>query len=684
MTKMKIGGKLVIGIILLTLVIKTSSTTTALSLEDQIVNPLALDYNVHVPISITDDNDFISYGFTGTGEEETPYLIEGYNITTTGEKGIYITDTTKYFAIRDCYVNTDMRCIHIYGVAEGTALLINNICTKSGGGISLYASSGATIINNTCSNKGIYLRYSSGCTLTNNTCSNSYYGISLENSSNATLTNNTCSNNNYGISLRHSSGSTLTNNTCTNNNYGIYLEYSSGSTLTNNTCTNNSYGIYLWYSYSSTLINNTCNNNGICGFYLWDSSGSILINNTCYNNGFFINEDSVADYLNYTFENNWVNDKELGFYTNLEKLSLLEPLYGQLILINCTEMEVCNQELSNKATLGMRLYSCNNATLTNNTCSNNYYGISLENSSNATLTNNTCSNNWYGISLRYSSNATLTNNTCSNNNYGIYLEYSSGSTLTNNTCTNNGVGIYQGYSDSSTLANNTCSNNNNGISLENSSNATLTNNTCSNNWYGISLRYSSNATLTNNTCSNNYHGIYLRHSSGSTLTNNTCTNNYHGIYLEYSYSSTLANNTCSNNWYGISLRYSDSCLLTYNLLQENEEYGIYLGPHSDSNIIHHNYFIDNNLGGISQASDWGNNNIWYDTTTNEGNYWSDWSGTGGYPIDGSGIFGDPYPLDEEGNPPIISEFQQKYTFTAVLFLCLVIVPILFKKKRKHN
>ena len=404
---MKLGGKIVIGIILLTLVIKTSSTTTALSSEDQIVNPLTLDYNVHVPISITDDNDFISYGFTGTGEKETPYLIEGYNITTTGEKGIFITGTTKYFAIRDCYVNTNMRCIDIYGVAEGTALLINNICTKSGGGseggISLYASSGAILTNNTCANNG--------------------RGISLGYSSGALLTNNTCNNNGDGIYLENSSNSTLINNTCNNNGDGIYLGYSSGALLTNNTCSNNSRGIYLTKFSNASITNNTFYN---CGL-------------VCYNI-----DMTVEVYLNYTVENNWVNGKKLGFYINLDKAILSEPIYGQLFLINCTETIVSNQVISN-ASVGLSLFFCEKTNLINNTCNKNIFqGMNIWHCTETILDNNTCNNNGDGIELTLSYDAILTNNIFTNNGIGIWLPYIlDTSIITDNLFKENGAyGIY--------------------------------------------------------------------------------------------------------------------------------------------------------------------------------------------------------------------------------------------------
>ncbi|MCG3224152.1 MAG: right-handed parallel beta-helix repeat-containing protein [Candidatus Heimdallarchaeota archaeon] len=118
----------------------------------------------------------------------------------------------------------------------------------------------------------------------------------------------------------------------------------------------------------------------------------------------------------------------------------------------------------------------------------------------------------------------------------------------------------------------------------------------------------------------------------------------------------VINNICNNNNIGISLDNSDFCILSYNLLQENENYGVHLFSNSDNNIIHHNTFVDNNLGGTSQAFNYGSANTWYDVETLEGNWWSDWSGTGSYSIDGPSGSIDPYPLNEsviDNDSPLI-------------------------------
>ncbi len=127
---------------------------------------------------------------------------------------------------------------------------------------------------------------------------------------------------------------------------------------------------------------------------------------------------------------------------------------------------------------------------------------------------------------------------------------------------------------------------------------------------------------------------------------------------------------------------SNFCVLSYNLLQENEGYGVYLLLWSDSNIIHHNTFIDNNLGGSSQAYDDCTDNYWYDTATLGGNFWSDWLEIGSYPIDGSASSVDLYPLDE---PTIYStdENQLDFAFTLlILVFPLLLTRIILKKTKK--
>ena len=564
MKKKLLLGIFVIGIVLCFSLIKTQAITTLLILEDQSIessiislspgSPKLLDLSLvpHEPITIINDGNFSDYGFQGTGEEANPYIIEGFNITTNEDYGIYITKTTKYFDISDCYIDASSGGIYIYDVALRTA----------------------TILNNTCNN-----------------------------------------NNAYGILVEHSYQAILANNTCNNNDHGIELSFSGSSTVANNTCNSNDYGIYLWDSGSSTVTNNTCNNNNY-GIQLWASGNSTVANNTLTNCGLYIRENSINAYLSDTVKNNWVNGKKLGFYTKLDSTIIDEPIYGQLILVNCTNVIVRDQ-IFNNATTGLFLYSCTYSVMINNTCSNNRNGIELSFSGSSTVANNTCNNNFCGIDL-------------------------------------------WGFASS-----------------------TVANNTCNNNLYGIDISSSSNSVFTDNTCSNNMYGIVLSHSVSSSVANNTCNSNFCGIGLSHSVSSSVANNTCNSNLYGIRITYKSSfCLVTYNLLQENEEYGIRLGSTSDNIIIHHNVFVDNNLEGTSQAFDDGANNVWYDTSINEGNYWSNLGMNSTYEIDGSAGSVDFYPFDEKGNPPAVAEFMNRLNVLILIYvLGLAIIPVSITRKR---
>ncbi len=299
-----------------------------------------------------------------------------------------------------------------------------------------------------------------------------------------------------------------------------------------------------------------------------------------------------------------------------------------------------------------------------NTCSyNDLSAIRIESSSNSTVANNTCSNNnGYGISL-FSSYSTVFNNTCSNNNnHGMKLDGAFKSTVFNNTCSNNG------YS---------------GILLRSSSSSNVTNNIClNNNVNGIVLAYSDSSIVINNTCNNNDCGIDSSNTENSIIINNMCNNNkWEGIDLSFSDNIKVTNNTCNNNSYGIRLIYSTFCVVTYNLLQENDGYGVYLSTDSDNNLFHHNTFVENTLaiGDKPQAYDNSTNNFWYDSATQEGNYWSDWSGTGSYSIDGDADSVDLYPLDEPTVEYSVDSTTDENPFNFTFTLIIVIIPLLLMK-----
>ncbi len=261
-----------------------------------------------------------------------------------------------------------------------------------------------------------------------------------------------------------------------------------------------------------------------------------------------------------------------------------------------------------------------------------HYAITITNVApgTATITNTTG-----GIFLQDASNSTVTHNFCNQQGRnGIDLQNSPNSTVAGNICSQNGVGgIYRYNSGSSSLINNNFNHNGDcGVWLDG---------------------FSTHCLLVNNTCNGNYRGLEIKSSGHTRILNNTCNDNSQsGIWLwEGSSFSTIANNTCRKNRYGIQLTRegawdpSTDCLVKWNFLQENIEYGVHLPSGSANHVLHHNSFLNNGGGASSsQAFDAGSNNQWYDSSVNEGNYWSDYSGTGAYLIDGSASATDPFPF----------------------------------------
>jgi len=113
---------------------------------------------------------------------------------------------------------------------------------------------------------------------------------------------------------------------------------------------------------------------------------------------------------------------------------------GQIILANCTNVKIENQNVSNGSE-GIEIGFSSHCSITNTTASNNVHGIHLSSSTNCSIANTTASNNWDGVMLVYSNNCSIINTTVSNNRYGIRL-YDSNNNLIYNNYFNNPINAY--------------------------------------------------------------------------------------------------------------------------------------------------------------------------------------------------------------------------------------------------
>jgi nitrous oxidase accessory protein len=330
------------------------------------------------------------------------------------------------------------------------------------------------------------------------------------------------------------------------------------------------------------------------------------------------------------------------------------PIAG--ILVYSHNNSVTNNTVSDNR-FGIYLFSACNNTLAGNIASNNDGGIHLDAACNNTLMDNTALNNSGGIYLMYANNNILTDNTANGNVFeGISLFSSNNNMLTGNTANeNDDCGIHLSLANNNTLTGNTANENGDcGIKLFPANNNSLTDNTANlNNDVGIYLKPSSNNNiLTSNNASNNHnYGIVLEDSSNNTLTSNTASSHhYQGIHLySSSNNNVLTNNTANTNNIGMFIQSSNNNTLTGNTAVNND-LGIYLTDAASNNHIYNNYFKNE-----ENAHDTGNN-IWNITRTTGinivggswlgGNYWSDYTGED---INSDGLGDTLLPYDASGD-----------------------------------
>jgi parallel beta-helix repeat protein len=437
-----------------------------------IISEVATAYTPHETIHINGDADFINQvaieGWFGNGTEENPYIIEGYEINS-NLYGIEIKSTTAFFIIRDSRI--------LNGVE-------NNHC-------------------------GIYLSNVTNGIIENCIIENNLNGIILSyTNNNLIINNNILSNNHNGILLFNSSQNIIrTNNISSNGLEGVYITKSFWIDITSNNISNNEKDISVEYSSGVYIANNTIIGNNIS---LSSSTETNISNNSMISSGIIIKGDQLEQWNTHNIDNNnSINGRPIYYWKN--QMGGVVPLNaGQIILANCSNVKIENQELNNSPV---------------------------------------------GITLGFSSSNNITSNIISSNNkYGIYLHSSSGNAIISNTVTDSGWNIHLYNSNANTIKENTISNTIfslifMGIHLEHSDRNNITNNTAINNWYGVYLFSSINNNITNNNFSMNGDGIHLNsYCYWNNFTGNTIhQNNDNGIHIYGSDNNIFHNNIIINN-----------------------------------------------------------------------------------------------------------------------------------------
>jgi len=274
----------------------------------------------YAPIHIDEDIDFVT--FPGSGTANDPYIIENYNITT--NEVANISATTKFFVIRNCFIDALDFGIWISWISEGTAQVINNTCVNHySSGIDLWDVPGAFISNNKLhyNKNGFYCVTSDNIRFENNNCTyNQLRGMSVRFCDNTKIQNNHCSDNEIGIEIAFSRNFNVSNNQVKYNDKGFYfynvlsatisvniismntgdgliIEESEIVNVKTNFIYENRYGIFMDGSDECFVFNNTIIEQLGSGILSYLSNNNLFT----YNN--LVNNTAYGIYLNYSSEN---------------------------------------------------------------------------------------------------------------------------------------------------------------------------------------------------------------------------------------------------------------------------------------------------------------------------------------------------------------------------------------------
>jgi parallel beta-helix repeat protein len=329
------------------------------------------------------------------------------------------------------------------------------------------------------------------------------YGIFVEGSNNNLISDNIISENHYGIKLDHSDENIISNNEFFSNAIGITIFGGDDNIITDNIISQTiGSGIYLRYHGSNNSISrNTIYSTGWSGIDLTGNYPVIVADNTFFNCGLDVYYEPAKNIVS----NNTVNGKPLVYLYGKSDLNIGNA--GQIILVNCENITIKNQEISGTST-AIQLVETHHCTIDDNQILNSYNGIYLASSEDNQIINNTIKAiKDEGIALYDHSNKNMiTENTIRETGRGVYFAYKCNNNIIsrNDVSDNKYAGINLGsYCHNNIISGNFLYGNKYGIDICWFANHTtvIRNAIGCNEWYGIHVKDSSN----NNISQNNFH-----------------------------------------------------------------------------------------------------------------------------------------------------------------------------------
>lgn len=162
------------------------------------------------------------------------------------------------------------------------------------------------------------------------------------------------------------------------------------------------------------IENNVFRNNSGNSIYLYYTSGIKILNNTFYDDGIFI-VGKKTNWDSHTILNNTVNGLPIFYYKNKVNLNISGLVCGQIILANCSNSIIRDNNVFNSK-VGIYLGFCNNNTVIRNNFINNIFGIRLQYSDGNNIKDNSFKDNDYGVYIQHSHENIVSMNNISNSN----------------------------------------------------------------------------------------------------------------------------------------------------------------------------------------------------------------------------------------------------------------------------
>ncbi|MBC2709197.1 MAG: hypothetical protein HF977_16080 [ANME-2 cluster archaeon] len=542
--------------------------------------------------------------------------------------GIHLTSASGYVNITDCSIANTVQGHDIFIDSSMNNILRNNSLNNNNGDYSLYVTGNYDQdidTTNTANGGLVYYNYSDSGTITNENnighvtianCTDLWFtgctihngdGVRIVGSSSSGISGSTFENNaKDGVYFTDSSNNTIKDSHILDNiGNGILSDgTSSDNRIINNSVINNSKGIFLRGIGNNNITDNNISENSDGGISIGSGTehfgDNIIRNNTILSNSgigvtFYSNNNDLSEntisgngnltllfespyYNNYIWRNNTANGEEVNYYHDEHDI-IIESKYlsasnvsnvGKITLINCTNIIIRDSVLSNSSKSG--------------------YGIFLQNSNNNSLTNNTISNNFYGILLDESSSNNITDLDTISLNWGAQLESNSsynnitGSTI-KSTITN---ALHISSSDHTTITDTTSSSVDlYGLLTSNAHYINLTNVTISSSFSdGISLLASHHVTIQDgSSITANNTGVHCTNGNNTNIIDTTITAGTDGIYMSESNWGNFTNNNIDAKERGIALNTSRDHNLTANTITNYTSIGVLLKEYSTNTTM---------------------------------------------------------------------------------------------------